>query len=298
MSGSNTPRNIATHSGKFHTDEVFAVATLMLRFGNDMTVVRTREQAKIDEADIVVDVGRVYDPERHRFDHHQLGAPTRENGSPYSSFGMVWNAYGAEVCGSEEVALRIDERIATPIDLTDNGAKLATPLIDHVTPIILNHIVASFRPTWKDKASGDDEFAMAVSFAKDFLARVIKQTQAEVEGERFVVEAYQSSADKRIIELTNRRLPWEVVLAKYREPLYMIAPRFEDTNWAVATVPIVPHELEGRKPLPLAWAGKAGAELEEATGVKGAVFCHKDRYLIVVATKEGAHALALRALEQ
>lgn len=32
---------------------------------------RTRDQKLLDECDIVVDVGGVFDPERRRFDHHQ-----------------------------------------------------------------------------------------------------------------------------------------------------------------------------------------------------------------------------------
>lgn len=32
---------------------------------------RTRESSLLDECDIVVDVGGVYNPENHRYDHHQ-----------------------------------------------------------------------------------------------------------------------------------------------------------------------------------------------------------------------------------
>ena len=37
----------------------------------DAEIVRSREQAVLDECDIVVDVGGVYDPATHRYDHHQ-----------------------------------------------------------------------------------------------------------------------------------------------------------------------------------------------------------------------------------
>ena len=43
----------------------------------------------MDSADIVIDVGGQYDPDAGRFDHHQRGgAGERENGIPYSSFGL------------------------------------------------------------------------------------------------------------------------------------------------------------------------------------------------------------------
>jgi uncharacterized UPF0160 family protein len=32
---------------------------------------RTRDQKVLDTCDIVVDVGGVFDPEKHRYDHHQ-----------------------------------------------------------------------------------------------------------------------------------------------------------------------------------------------------------------------------------
>lgn len=37
----------------------------------DAEVVRTRDPERLAECDVVVDVGGEYDPERHRYDHHQ-----------------------------------------------------------------------------------------------------------------------------------------------------------------------------------------------------------------------------------
>ncbi len=34
-------------------------------------IVRSRQQGELDKCDIVVDVGGVYDPATHRYDHHQ-----------------------------------------------------------------------------------------------------------------------------------------------------------------------------------------------------------------------------------
>ena len=56
---------IATHSGTFHCDE--ALATWMLKQtdafgGHNSTVIRTRDPEILKDADVVVDVGGVYDP--------------------------------------------------------------------------------------------------------------------------------------------------------------------------------------------------------------------------------------------
>jgi uncharacterized UPF0160 family protein len=65
---------IGTHSGTFHCDEALAVFLLRLlpTYAN-AELVRTRDQAQLDECTIVVDVGGVYDHAQLRYDHHQRG---------------------------------------------------------------------------------------------------------------------------------------------------------------------------------------------------------------------------------
>ena len=63
------PTLVATHNGTFHADEVTAYG--ILRFCTPTQLIRTRNKSKIVEADIVIDVGGVYAPNKGRFDHHQ-----------------------------------------------------------------------------------------------------------------------------------------------------------------------------------------------------------------------------------
>ena len=46
--------------------------------------------------------------------------------------------------------------------------------------------------------------------------------------------------------------------------------------------------LKVRVPLPEAWAGLQDEELKKATGIPGAIFCHKGRFISVWETKEDA----------
>ena len=58
---------IGTHNGAFHCDEVLACAMLkQLTEYKEAEIVRTRDQALLDECDIVVDVGGIFDPKTHR----------------------------------------------------------------------------------------------------------------------------------------------------------------------------------------------------------------------------------------
>jgi len=71
FSTSRTKR-VGTHCGTFHCDE--ALACFMLRLSKQFSgadIVRTRDSNLLEALDAVVDVGRVYDPIRHRYDHHQ-----------------------------------------------------------------------------------------------------------------------------------------------------------------------------------------------------------------------------------
>ncbi len=65
-------KKIGTHNGTFHCDEILAVSMLrQLPEYRNAELVRTRDQSKLDECDIVVDVGGEFNPDRHRYDHHQ-----------------------------------------------------------------------------------------------------------------------------------------------------------------------------------------------------------------------------------
>lgn len=67
------PNTIGTHSGTFHCDEILAVYLLSQHpdFCNH-EVLRTRDQSLLDQCDIVVDVGSIFDPSKKLYDHHQV----------------------------------------------------------------------------------------------------------------------------------------------------------------------------------------------------------------------------------
>ena len=290
---------IATHNAKFHTDDVFAVATLLILYP-EAEVVRTRDKELIKAADIVVDVGQVYDPENNRFDHHQIGgAGERENAIPYASFGLVWEKFGEKVSGSKSVRDAISKSLVEPIDAIDNGKEIYTPLIQDVFPFGIGSLVDQYRLTWKEEGDWDQRFLECVEWAKTILKRQIKITQDIEDGKKIIVNAYERSADKRIIimekdEDTGREAV-QSVLSRFPEPIYAVLYRSDSGNWQVAAIRTgIGFGL--RKALPGSWGAKIDQELEEVTGVVGAVFCHRNGFMCVAQSKEGAIKLAEIAL--
>ncbi|MEX0935248.1 MAG: MYG1 family protein [Candidatus Paceibacterota bacterium] len=288
---------VVTHSGDFHADDIFAVATLRMVLG-DIEIVRTRNEDLIKNGDYVVDVGAQYDPQENRFDHHQKGGGgERENGIPYASFGLVWKEYGESLSGSVEAAEHIDRSLIQPIDAVDNGVEIATALYDDVYPRSMNSIASAFRPTWNEDNFEEEyfkRFLYLVDAAEVFLKRLIDITNDYIEAQSYVRQAYEDAQDKRLIIL-DRKYPWREILTSFPEPIYVVYDRGD--TWGVKAVPADTGSFENRKDLPAEWAGKRDDALVAATGVSDAVFCHNARFLAVADSKEGALELARKALE-
>jgi uncharacterized UPF0160 family protein len=286
---------IATHDGMFHSDDVFAVAALLLMLDKTpviVNIVRTRDEEDIRKADFVVDVGSIYDASRNRFDHHQVGgAGSRQNGIPYTSFGLVWAKFGKEVSGSENVADSIDQTLVAPVDAYDAGVDLFKCMVPGVAPRTLDDYIHNLRPTWQEEtAKVDERFLEAVGFARKVLEREIAYAKSAVDAKNFVLKAYENAADKRLIIL-DLFYPNEETLTALPEPLFVIYPRLEG-SWNVKAVRDDLTSFKNRLDLPESWAGKRDAELAEVTGVKDAIFCHTARFLAVAKSKEGAVRLA------
>ncbi len=290
-------KKIVTHSGNFHADEVFACAVLSTLHDGAVEIVRSRDPEVWETGDYVVDVGGVYNSVARRFDHHQEGgAGKRENGIPYSSFGLVWKEYGEGVSGSVYASRMIDRRIVQPIDAGDNGVETFT-VSGETSPYILQDIVSAFRPGWNEKRTEDEGFFEAFDVAKKILMREIVRTLGEEEGRRRAEEAYVQAEDKRIIILDDH-YPWYEVLGSRPEPVYVVMPSSGiDGKWKVVVVRSNMHSFKNRKDFPASWAGKTGDELAQISGVSDALFCHNKLFIVVAGSKEGALALARLAIK-
>jgi uncharacterized UPF0160 family protein len=297
-------KKIVTHNGKFHADDVFAVATLQLMFGvENIEVVRTRDEENIQGADIVVDVGMEHDSQRQRFDHHQQGgAGKRDNGIQYASFGLVWKEFGRKLVTSEDAWRSIDERLVQVVDAGDNGIETYTSVIEDVFPYTVSSVISSFCPSWKEKSDYLKEFNSAVSFARELLEREIKKANHFQEAKEKIVSVYEGSPNKKCIvfgeEDTFGREIIANALSAFDEPLFAILFRPDVDSWQLVTIPIERGTFKNRKSLPESWAGLRDEKLDEVTGVSGGIFCHRSGFMAVTKTKEGVLKLAQKALEE
>ena len=78
--------------------------------------------------------------------------------------------------------------------------------------------------------------------------------------------------------------------------LFVIHPRGEE--WTLTTIRSGDDTFENRADLPVAWAGQKDAALEEASGVKGAKFCHNGRFIAVADSREAILQMADIAVKE
>lgn len=286
-------KTIVTHNGNFHADDVFSIAALKSIFPS-CKLIRTRDLDVIAKADIVIDVGGEYNSETGRFDHHQRGgAGQRENGIPYSSFGLMWMNYGLVLCqGNQEVANAVDSGLVSKIDAIDCG---------HVEGIYegisLSQTISMFNPTWQENSHFDSCFDEAVDFASRVLARFIASASGGIRAKTIVAKAINSAQDPRVIVL-EKYTPWKrTVHALSDKALYMIYPS-QTGQWRIQTVPVEPGSFEDRKPLPKEWAGLSDQALQDASGIDDAMFCHNGLFIAGAETFESTMEMASIALQE
>jgi uncharacterized UPF0160 family protein len=282
---------IATHNANFHADDVFSIAAMKHIFST-FKLVRTRNVALINKADIVIDVGGEYDPDKGRFDHHQRGgAGERENGIPYSSFGLVWQKYGLEICdGKQDLANAVDAGLVSKIDAIDCG--YTKGVYDGIS---LSQSISMFNPTWQEASHFDECFDEAVVFASRILTRFIASANGGLSAKKIVAQAIENAEDPRVIVL-ERYTPWKkTVHALSEDALYVVYPS-ETGQWRIQTVPVEPGSFENKKSLPKPWAGLSDDEFKDETGIDDAMFCHNGLFIAGAESFESAMKMAVIAL--
>lgn len=301
------PDFLVTHSGGFHADELLS-SVILTRLFPQARIVRSRAPEWITPAPdrIIYDVGGSYDPEARIFDHHQRGAPLREDGQPYSSFGLVWKHYGRDYLAASGVpeahiaAIHgsFDAGFVLPVDLVDNGAlspSVAGPLAGLTLPALLE----TLKPVFDDRSPDADDRAFhgALAIARSFVEASIAGSASKLRAESMVLEAIAAAGENRVLELPMG-MPFRAAIIKARADhlLFVVHPREKD--WCVTGIRKADEGFALRADLPASWAGLTNEGLEAASGVSGASFCHNGRFIAAARTREAALALADIAVQE
>ena len=284
---------------------------IMIRFKN-ATIKRTRVQALLEECDIVVDVGGVYDPARLRFDHHQQGCTESWYKPSFwdwlyprvmlSSAGMVWRHFGKEIIHelqpdlTEDQTRRIWERIyrnwIQAIDEQDTtGKKWKGPS--------LMHAISQMNPYDSTNDDKQDKcFLGAMKHAREAFLPYIRN---EIKYEQFkeksipVVQTAPRHLNGLVIEMSSDHM--STLFARVKKLPYYLIFKSKDT-WMVRAVPVKLESHKSRLSLPKNWRGQRDAALDKVVGINGCIFAHLTGFLGGHKTKEGAIEMAKRAYDK
>jgi uncharacterized UPF0160 family protein len=274
-------RSIGTHDGSFHADEVTACALLIVfGFADKDKVVRSRDPKTLERCEFVCDVGGVYDPEVKRFDHHQA-----DYTGDLSSAGMILRYLKKERAFDEATFDFLNSSFVQGVDAHDNGQ-----VTSEAGTCTFSHVVSNFVPAVYDPPTEvqTEAFFQALDFVTGHLHRLLERYQYILACEEKVLE----SMEKREKFLYfDKAMPWMDVFfergGEEHPALFVVMP--SGKHWKLRGIPPSAEEkMKVRRPLPQEWAGLLEEDLKRVSGIPGAIFCHKGRFISVWETKGDA----------
>lgn len=282
--------SFGTHDGTFHADEVTACALLLLfNLIDPETVVRTRDLEILKNCEYVCDVGGIYDESIKRFDHHQVSYQ-----GDFSSAGMILKYLLDKSYINEVEYLLFNNSLIRWVDAFDNGR--ATASLGYCS---FSNVISNFLPIPHDasKEEMNEAFFEAVSLTLGHLKRLYERFKYNQSCAYLVEEAMKKYTECLIFE---ESIPWMdsfFELGGEGHPArFIIMP--SGMHWKLRCIPPSQEEkIKVREALPKNWEGLLDKELKSVTGIEGAIFCHKGRFISVWETKEAA-LKALKLIQQ
>ncbi len=322
----NQKLKIGTHDGVFHCDEVLGCYLLMILFPQ-ASIVRTRDPERLECCDIVLDVGGVYNPQNHRYDHHQktfqhtmstLKNPIISSDVRLSSAGLIYHHFGKDIVKKmlhsenetmiDYVYNKLYQSFVQEIDGIDNGIPAfdGEPLY-HVHTHIGNR-VKRLNKSWNSKGTWDENehFQKAMELVgNEFENYATTFRDVDYPAREIVHEAIQNRRNVHpsgeIMELQHH-CPWKEHFFEL-EAIHKIEPPIKyvlyaaDDSYRVMGVPLTPSSFLGRKFFPQSWRGLRDLELSRVAEIEGCIFVHSTGFIGGHKTRDGALKMAVKSLE-
>ena len=276
---------VVTHSGRFHADEVFALA--MLARIESLDIERSRDPEVIEAADMVLDVGHEYAPEQGRFDHHQNSFTlTRDNAIPYATAGLVWHHFAEPILAEAGLTLAhqqahakqwVDQKLIQDVDAVDNGLYNNEPR--PTVSMILGMMNASATDALEQQQAA---FKQALACAEQVLAQFIQAAVKEAQA-LDVLQAALAQTQEGIMVL-DETLPYKDFIRHHPEVKRVVYPKGSEGYGVYCN--------QSENHLPPKFRGLRGADLAEVSGLDDAVFCHKSGFMCVMGSFDSAMAMA------
>jgi uncharacterized UPF0160 family protein len=269
------------------------VSLLRFVFG-PLEIIRTRDPARYRNADFVLDVGGVFNPDERRFDHHH-----KSYRKDLASAGMVLEWLNVEGLLDSTFVQYLNNIFIKGVDRQDIG--LYSPRRGICT---FSDIISLFNPS--DPASSEEAFDRGFQAAFDFTFDFLNRLKNRYIHNRKYLSAFRGILSRRSqmpphVLICDEYIPWKEYIhdePRCHDVLLVIYP-VSRAKWILHTVPrSLENPYASRILLPKSWAGMLEGELVRASGIPGAIFCHKQRFMAAFKTKQSAIRAAESALSR
>lgn len=199
-------KELATHGGVFHADDVFSTALIRLLYDvsgyGNMHVYRTKNAEDLVVYKKITGDVLTYDIGCGRYDHHQEDVEIRENGVKYASFGLLFRDF---VDTESHFYTSFDANFVEKIDDNDNGGEF----------FIVSQMVRDMNPTYGASTEAyNDGFYNAVLWAYEYLINHFNQIATK--SDEFIVPQIEKNSKillfdngEKAILVLNSYIPWK-----------------------------------------------------------------------------------------
>ena len=275
---------LVTHFKGFHADEIMSTAMFMFAFrdaASGIAIKRVNYQIPNEALDAIVgenyiyDVGRIYNPEKGRFDHHQFSPA--EDGR--ASAGMVFDY----LCGHKHIDDMLASKLRPLVKMVDdNDIGVRAAEVGELPWIIA-------KMNSEDEIHNSDNFLKAVGLVYEIIEKLsqevekVKAAVARVDEAKIALA--ENTTDHVVLDLGEGYVEgWEEALTLSSNPAALMTDVviWEDTTsgeYKAQTVPFglsaaVRFKKKGRS------IGAASKLPEDIT------FVHANEFFMVAKTKE------------
>lgn len=293
-------KTVVTHNGLFHADESFGVAFLSLLLDSEVRVVRTRNPAQIEQADVALDVGGEYDNAKLRYDHHQREFTDVHEGTSVklAACGLIWRHFGTclitklhpelDIEQVKSLWQSVDETICRPVDLQDNGQGTFNVEGAEAQALTITMMVSSFNQQDIYSPAQDEAFMRVVEILKEYILNFLRAGANKLQLLKEAEETVKAQLGSRVLVL-DKFLPYrETVLKANAEEggQFDLVTYPSQGQWNIQTIPVddTPENFYSQRvSLPQRLWGLTGPDAsKESLGGSALVFCHKTGFLAAV----------------
>lgn len=210
---------IITHNGRFHADEVFAIALLKIVLKNKtIEIIRKSKVEKYELEDLkicVVDIGAAYAPDLNNFDHHH-------------DLSLASAVYLVALKFLNPDFFKHMHPFLSEISDIDNGKMKSSPTM-------LNTIIGAFNPL-------ENGFYQAIEFATIVIERLINTADLDIKSELIWKTQVNKDGIFAIYSGIEEIFNWRK-FAERDGIFYMICPNREKGSFGIISIDSNSHKI-------------------------------------------------------